>query len=166
MVSNSLNKISNIINPYTLLLAGVFIEYFPTVYNNVKPSISIGPVSLYITDIAVIFLALSVVASFSVKSSRVENPGRGIQLMFLIFFLLGCLKWVLQSAHDINSLRVLAAFSSAYLFLFFFPSQVNTASKLRNLIAGLIVFVIYIFVLHIYGFATQGFKLHILSGGF
>ena len=161
-----LKKISNIINPYTLLLAGVFIEYFPTVYHNVRPSINIGPVSLYITDIAVIFLALSVFNSFSLKSSRVENSGKGIQLIFLMFFLLACIKWVLQSAHNINSLRILAEFSSAYLFLFFFSSQVNTAPKLRNLITGLIVFLVYIFVLHIYGFATRGFRLHILSGSF
>lgn len=165
-----MNKIFNIFNPYSLLVLGVFIEYFPSFYGDVKPSIQIGSISLYITDISVIFLGAYAAVSFltgkSSSSSMRGSTGRKIQIMLGLFFIMSCVKWLIQSDHDISSIRMMVSFSSGYLFLYFLPTHVTREKILANLLTLLVIFQVYIFILHIYAFATQGFKQHILSGGF
>jgi len=165
-----MNKLLNTFNPYSLLFLGVFIEYFPTFYDQPKPSINIGPVSLYITDISFLFLCLY--ALFSILRGQPHSPsrrgidGKSIQIIFGLFFTYSCFKWLIQSNHDIGSIRMMLSFTTAYLFLFFFPMHMGRKKLLSNLLILLVLFQVYIFILHLYGFATQGYKLHILSGGF
>jgi len=165
-----MNKLSRIVNPYSLLILGVFVEYFPAYYGETKPSISLGAIDLYITDISLIVLLIS--AFFSILSGqsrplvKIKNNGREVQIVFGLFIALCLVKWLLQNPINITSIRVLLSYMAAYIFLFFFPILIRRNTQLKNLITLLIVFQVYIFILHIYGFATQGYKLHILSGNF
>lgn len=167
-----MNWATRIFNPYSLLILGVFIKYFPAYYffTKAEPSINVGSVSLYITDI--IFIYFCVYAFFSLLrgqtrvSSGNRHKGRGIQIIFGLLIALSFIKWLLQSNHDIASLRMLVTFTSAYVFLFFFPLLVTQKADLRSLHYLLVTFLVYIFVLHIYAFSALGFTSHILSGGF
>lgn len=165
-----MKKQVSIFNPYSLLILAVFVEYFPSFYKAPKPSLSLGPVNFFITDLAIIFLL--VYAFFNLQSghprssSKGKNTGRGIQIIFFLFFVYSCFKWVIQSDHDTSSIRMMLSYTIAYLFLFFFPMLITRKEGLRKLLFLLIIFLGYIFILHIYAFATEGYKIHILGGGF
>ncbi|MDH5189878.1 MAG: O-antigen ligase family protein [Gammaproteobacteria bacterium] len=165
-----MNMVINIFNPYTLLVIGVFVEYFPSFYGKERPSIELGSISLYIADISFIFLCVYVAIHFLTKQpdTHVANrsSGKNIQKILGLFFVISCFKWLLQSEHDVSSIRMMASFSSAYLFLYFLPLYISSRKALNNFIFLIILFQVYIFVLHIYAFSTEGFKMHILSGGF
>lgn len=164
-----MNKITRIFNPYGLLMIGVFIEYYPAFFNKISPSIRVGSVSLYITDISFILLFIFVFFSFFLggrSSSKGRYEGVGIQVIFGLFIMLSFIKWLFQTQHDVSSIRTLVNYTSAYAFLFFFPTLVTRKAELRSLQYFLILFLVYIFILHIYAFATRGFASHILSGGF
>ena len=166
-----MNKITKILNPYSLLILAVFIKYYPTYFaENEYPSINIGPVSLYLTDIS--FIVLWIYAFFKLLRgqlrlpSRAKYEGKSIQIIFALFFALCCIKWLMQSKHDILSIRVLINFATAYPFLFFFPLLVTREDEVRKLQYFLIIFLVYIFILHLYAFSMQGYKMHILTGNF
>jgi len=168
--STPMNKLSNIFNPYSLLFLGVFIEYFPTFYNSEKPALNIGPISLYITDFSILFLFAFALFNITKPQPRLSLKknlvGKNIQIIFGLFFVYSIFKWFIQSEHDTGSIRMMLAFATAYIFLFFFPMHMGRQKILRNLLFLLVLFQVYIFILHIYAFSTQGFILHILSGGF
>jgi len=161
-----MKKQATLFNPYGLLFMAVFLEYFPSYFQKPKPTILIGPIHLFITDIA--FLWLVGAAGLLALGSRSRNRGRGtgIRVIFLTFFLYSCFKWAIQSDLSTGSVRMMVSYAFAYMFLFFFPQYITTKKSLNTLLSILMVFLVYIFILHIYAFATQGYKLHILSGGF
>lgn len=165
-----MRKLASIFNPYSLLILAVFVEYFPSFYQAPKPSIRLGPVDLYITDIAFIFLlgyaVFGLLRGQPRSSSKGKNLGRGVQIIFALFFAYSFFKWWIQSDHSTGSIRMMLSYAVAYLFLFFFPMLISRKENLRRLLFLLVLFLGYIFLLHIYAFATEGYKLHILSGQF
>lgn len=52
----SMKKQSILFSPYGLLFMAIFLEYFPGYFQQPKPNISLGPVHLYIPDIALLWL--------------------------------------------------------------------------------------------------------------
>lgn len=166
-----MNKQANIFNPYSLLILAVFVEYFPLFYQAPKPSMSLGPVDFFITDIAFIFLlghAFFRLLRGQPRSSlkKRKNTGGELRTIFVLFFAYSCFKWLLQSNYSTGSIRMMLSYAVAYLFLFFFSMHVTRKEDLRKLLFLLILFLVYIFLLHIYAFATEGYKIHILSGQF
>lgn len=161
-----MKKQATLFNPYGLLFMAVFLEYFPSYFQKPKPTIALGPIHLFITDIAFLWL-LGAAGLISLSNrSRSRDAGTGIRIIFLTFFLYSCIKWAVQSDHGTGSVRMMVSYAFAYVFLFFFPRYITTKKSLNTLLSILVVFLVYIFILHIYAFATQGYKIHILSGGF
>jgi len=165
-----MKKQISIFNPYTLFILAVFVEYFPSYYNDPKPIINLGSIHLFVADIAFAFLLIYAFLKFLSgqirSSSKSTNTGRGVQIIFALFFAYSCFKFLLQSNFDTGSLRMMLSYTLAYLFLFFFSLHITRKEEIRKLFLFLILFLIYIFSLHIYAFSTEGYKVHILGGEF
>lgn len=167
---NIMKKQASIFNPYSLFILGSFIPYFPLFFRVEQPSISLGHVHLFVSDIAFVFLLLYALFKYLVGQTRPSlkrrNMGRTVQIIFALFFLYSCLKFLLQNKYDTANIRMMLSFTPAYLFLFFFPVLITRKEEIRKLLIIMVVFLVYIFILHIYAFATQGYVIHILGGEF
>jgi len=165
-----MKKKASIFTPYNALFLAIFIEYFPIFYPANQPSIPLGPIDLFATDVAAIFLA---VYAFVRRPSGVSSVsamgaigGRKIQVIFGMFFAYGIIKWLIQGNLNTGSFRMMLDYTLAYLFLYFLPMHLRTQAAVKKLVTLLVIFLVYIFGLHIYAFASQGYVVHILGGHF
>ena len=162
-----MNNLLKVFSPYGLLYVSAFLEYFPF-YRSHRPSISLGPVDLYITDIALMLLCMKTFFIFMSgrRLTMHHKNAKAILVIWGMFFLLGWFKWGIQSDHTIASIRMSLVFLSAYLFLLFYPLHMNGKIILQRTVLVHTIFLVYIFIMHIYAFATRGFITHILGGEF
>ena len=163
-----MNNIIRLFSPYGLLYIGVFLEFFPPFFRSYKPSISLGPVDLFVIDLALILLCMKTFLMLinGRSGSSVNKNGRAILIIFGAFFLYGWIKWGIQSDHTIASIRMTLVFVTGYLFLSVYPMHVNASQMLQRTVFVHTIFLFYIFAMHVYAFSTQGFKMHILTGEF
>lgn len=170
-----MKKQASFFNPYSLLVLGIFVSYFPAYFLHKArpPSIMLGPVHLYIGDFAFLLLLVYAFVTFVGGGGdrvhtdrRTKTSGRTVQIIFGLFFMYGVIKWLIQGTIDTANIRMALSFIPAYAFLATFPLIIKRKGDLKVQIYLLIAFVLFIFLMHIYAFATEGFKVHILGGKF
>ncbi len=163
-----MNNVIRLFSPYGLLYIGVYLEYFPPFFRSYKPSISLGPVDLSIIDVALVLLCMKTLLMFLNGRAGVakNKKGRVILILFGVLFLYGWVKWGLQSDHSMASIRMTLVFLTGYLFLALYPMHANGKKVIQQTVTVHTAFLLYIFTMHIYAFASQGFKMHILTGEF